>query len=228
MPRTALALLVVLTSGVLHAQTEGPRAFLVAVDDLHLDFRSTPRLRKTLQDLIAQLAREGDTWAVVSTGTSSISLAPTLDLSSVRDTISRFTGNGLKVREQLDAFGNPRTAEEIKHRQTVSDTTIAQAIKGLAASTDLPITVLYLGEGTDTRLARPLTGVVAAAQQARARILVFSPLDLRTEQNARPEEWAAYLEATRASLRTLAEETNGFGMYSRDQIDAALADLSRP
>jgi hypothetical protein len=56
----------------LNAQTpDPPRAFLLFIDDLHLDFRDTPRTRAVMQQLLRDVAREGDIWVVTTTGTSS-------------------------------------------------------------------------------------------------------------------------------------------------------------
>jgi hypothetical protein len=228
MRQIALALLVAFTPAVLDAQTPEPRRFLVAVDDLQLDFRHTPRLRDSLGKAVTALAREGDTWTVVSTGTSSVSLAPTRNVAAVRDTIRRFTGNRLTVRDHLDAFGNPDLATEVRHRWDVSNSTIARAIERLTSSGAGPIVVLYLGDGSDSRLLPPLTGVIDAALQAQAPVVVISPIEARAKPGVRPEEWAAYVAATRESLRVLAEQTGGITVFSKDELEPALAALAFP
>ena len=60
MSRIAILLLVlaVHAATAVNGQTpERPRVFLLVIDDLHLDFRDTPRVRKVLQDLGGSAAR---------------------------------------------------------------------------------------------------------------------------------------------------------------------------
>ena len=54
------------------------RIFLIFIDDLHLDFQQTPRLRTLLKDMLKNLIHDGDMFGIVSTGTSSISAATDL------------------------------------------------------------------------------------------------------------------------------------------------------
>jgi hypothetical protein len=49
------------------------RVFLIFIDDLHLDFRSTPKTRELLKKIGKDLIHDGDMFGIVTTGTSSIS-----------------------------------------------------------------------------------------------------------------------------------------------------------
>ena len=224
-PLILLATVVAVAGGGLGAQAPAPRAYLVAIDDLHLDFRATPRVRKVLQDLVAGAGQE-DTYALVTTGTSSIGLAPTPGGAALRSAVSRITGNGLKERAHLDAaVGDANRAAEIRHRASVSDVTIAEAITRIARSFARPPTILYVTDGYDARLVPAMPEVVRTTNEARGRMVVVSARDLVTRDppaDVRPDEWAAYVEATRASLRTLAEQTGGIAVFSQGELDAAL------
>ena len=46
------------------------RVFLIFIDDLHLDFRLTPRTRDLMQRILRNLVHEGDMFGIVSTGTA--------------------------------------------------------------------------------------------------------------------------------------------------------------
>jgi hypothetical protein len=48
------------------------RVFLIFIDDLHLDFRLTPRTRDLMGRMLKNLVHEGDMFGIVSTGTSSM------------------------------------------------------------------------------------------------------------------------------------------------------------
>ncbi len=44
------------------------RIFLLFVDDLHLDFRNTPRIRDLFKKISTELIHDGDMFGIVSTG----------------------------------------------------------------------------------------------------------------------------------------------------------------
>jgi len=223
-PLILLAIVVALAGDGIGAQAPGPRAYLVAIDDLHLDFRATPRVRKVLQDLAAS-GREEDTYALVTTGTSSIRLEPTPGVAALRAAVSRITGNGLRERAHLEASADANAATEIRHRASVSDVTIAEAITRLARSFSGPPTILYFTDGYDARLVPAMPEVVRTTKDARGRMIVVSARDLVPREppsDVRPAEWRAYLEATQASLRTLAEQTGGIAVFSQTELDATL------
>ena len=55
------------------------RIFLIFVDDLHLDFRNTGRIRDLFKKISDELVHEGDMFGIVSTGPSSIAIDLTYD-----------------------------------------------------------------------------------------------------------------------------------------------------
>src|SRR5690349_16393166 len=50
------------------------RIFLILVDDLHMDFRNTGRIRDIFKKIRRELIHDGDMFAIVSTGPSSIAV----------------------------------------------------------------------------------------------------------------------------------------------------------
>jgi hypothetical protein len=230
--RRLMALAIVMGTAVqaLGGQNPQPRALLVVVDDVHVDFRSTPRLRKLLQDL-SDSGRQDDTWALVTTGSSRIRLEPTRGTAGLRAAVGRITGNSLKLRDQLDAFGDADRTAVVRRRASLSDVVIAQAIEGIADVAAVPPTILYLTDGYDARMVPVMSEVVRATAEARARLIaIWIPGAIPGREppaDVRPDEWRAYLEATRASLRTLAEKTGGLAVFSREELDAAFARLTR-
>ena len=63
------------------------RIFIIFVDDLHLDFRNTGRIRDLFKKISTELIHEGDMFAIVSTGPSSIAIE--LDLRSASGSTRR-------------------------------------------------------------------------------------------------------------------------------------------
>src|SRR5688572_23181934 len=55
------------------------RIFLIFIDDLHLQFRETPRTRELIKKMLRNLIHDGDMFGIVSTGHSSISEQLTYD-----------------------------------------------------------------------------------------------------------------------------------------------------
>ena len=90
------------------------RVFLLFIDDLHLDFRETPRTRDLLKRMLKNLIHDGDMFGIVTTGTSSISQQLTYDRQVLDSAISRITGNALKPSEIIQggqgSNGPDRTA----------------------------------------------------------------------------------------------------------------------
>jgi hypothetical protein len=226
----ALAFAASLAVGAVRAQTPEPRTFLLAVDDLHLDFRSTPRARKILQDVVKG-AREDDAWALVTTGTSSVRVNPG-PASAVLAAVSRVVGNQIKARESLNAFGDPDRAAIVRRRASGADIMIGFAISYFARTTRGPLTIVYLTDGYDARMVPGMSEVVRATAETRSRLVVIAVRDIvapvDSPGDVKPEEWAAYVEATRTSIRALAEQAGGTAVFSREDLDAALTRLSRP
>jgi VWFA-related protein len=180
------------------------RVFIIFIDDLHLDFRQTPRTRWLIQHTLDTLAREGDVWSVVSTGASNLELAPTTDLTAVRAAIRRVTGNALGGRETSAAADAER-----RRRAAVAQQMTAEAIARVAAElTSGTLTVLYVSGGYHTRVVQPMPAVIEAARRVEARVIPIWPYD-GAPAGEPPDEWEAYVTATQDRLRTLAAETGG-------------------
>jgi len=226
----ALALVVAAAVDVIGGQTPAPRTVLLVVDAGHIDFRQTPRLRRLLQDLVKR-SRQEDRWVLVTTGSADVHIETTHGVADILPAISRVTGNDLAIREQLNAFGDPDRAAIVRRRMLLADIATGQAISEAAHRSAGPPAIVYLTGGYDARLVPAMSETVHAIAEVRARLIAVSVGDLVPREPAsdvRPEEWTAYVDATRASIRTLAEQTGGTPVFSRDDLDAALARLSQP
>ena len=60
------------------------RIFLLFVDDLHLDFRNTGRIRDLFKKIAKNLIHDGDMFGIVSTGPSSLAIDMTYDKQAAR------------------------------------------------------------------------------------------------------------------------------------------------
>ena len=63
-PVALACLLALAVAAPAHAQEPAPpRSYLLFIDDLHLDFRQTPRTRAVMQRALKALARDGGLWS---------------------------------------------------------------------------------------------------------------------------------------------------------------------
>src|SRR5262245_55007857 len=76
-----------------------PVTWLIFIDDLHLDFRNTGRIRTMLRTLSAELILEGDHVAISSSGPSALAVDLTTDRQLIDGAIKRATGNALKYED---------------------------------------------------------------------------------------------------------------------------------
>src|SRR5262249_57903807 len=72
------------------------RIFMIFVDDLHMDFNNTGRIRDLFKKVAKELIHEGDMFGIVSTGPSSIAIDMTYDHTHLADTITKIPATALK------------------------------------------------------------------------------------------------------------------------------------
>ena len=80
------------------------RIFILFVDDLHLDFRNTGRIRDLFKKISKELIHEGDMFGIVSTGPSSLQIDLTYDHRRLAG------GDEEDFRRRPRAEGHPRRA----------------------------------------------------------------------------------------------------------------------
>jgi VWFA-related protein len=125
------------------------RVFLLFIDDLHLDFRSTPRTRDLLKRMMRLLIHEGDMFGIVSTGHSSISEQLTYDRQILESAISRVTGGGLRPKEIIDGMQGSQGPTELRHRAHVAFSTAYDLMRNLEKLQNRRKAVIYLSSGYD-------------------------------------------------------------------------------
>ena len=227
----ALGLVLALVFGIgLRGQVPAEsRTFLLLYDDLHLEFGSTPRVRDLTLRMVTDLTRQGDRWAIVSTGTSSISVPPT-SAAAAQSAIRRVTGNGHTARSFLDARQRPDSALELRRRAAVALSTATGAIKAVSqAQGGAPFAVLYVSNGYDLDPSAEPAALIRAAVDANAHVYTIDPRGLSNvaaTQRVGQADWNAYLDATRTVLTTLASRTQGIAAFTEADLDSALARLA--
>ena len=125
------------------------RVFLLFIDDLHLDFRSTPRTRELIKKMLKLLIHEGDMFGIVTTGYSSISEQLTYDRQVLDSAISRITGGGLKAKEIIESQQGSNGPTELRHRAHVAFSTAYDLMRNLEKLQNRRKAVIYISSGYD-------------------------------------------------------------------------------
>jgi VWFA-related protein len=125
------------------------RIFLIFVDDLHLDFRNTGRIRELFKKISKELIHEGDMFGIVSTGPSSISIDLTYDRKRLDQAINKITGSGLAPKDILDVPEGANGPPEVRYRAHVAFSTANDIINNLAQVHNRRKAFIYVSNGYD-------------------------------------------------------------------------------
>jgi VWFA-related protein len=125
------------------------RIFLIIVDDLHLDFRNTGRIRDLFKRVSKTLVHEGDMFGIVSTGPSSLAIDLTYDHKILEDAIKRITGNGLRPSDVIQGQDGPDGPSEVRYRAHVAFSTAYDILRQLEKVTNRRKAVIWVSNGSD-------------------------------------------------------------------------------
>ena len=125
------------------------RVFLIFIDDLHLDFRMTPRTRDLMKRMLRNLIHDGDMFGIVSTGTSSISEQLTYDRQVLESAISGVTGSGLRPEDIIKSMQSSQGHPELRYRAHVAFSTAYQLMRNLESLRNRRKAVIYISSGYD-------------------------------------------------------------------------------
>jgi len=125
------------------------RIFLIIVDDLHLDFRNTGRIRDLFKRVSKHLVHEGDMFGIVSTGPSSLAIDLTYDHKILADAIKRITGNGLRPSDVIQGAEGADGPSEVRYRAHVAFSTAYDILRQLEKVTNRRKAVIWVSNGYD-------------------------------------------------------------------------------
>ena len=208
------------------------RAWLFLVDDLHIEFMHTGRLRDLLRTAAKELIGDGDRYLLRASGPSgSGSVAATADRDLIVPAIRFMTGNGLKA---IDITRNPAPAavREVLYRDNVSLDTFDNAVTALAAEEAPRKAMILVSWGFDIEGFPAIADRLdALASRARASGIAIFAIDARgfgadllPDPRVDASAWQRYLDSTRRSLSLIAEGTGGFVV---ERVSEPHADLNR-
>jgi VWFA-related protein len=130
------------------ADTAG-RILLFFVDDLHLDFRNTGRIRELFKKIQTNLLHEGDMWGMVSTGPSSIAIDMTYDPKRFEEAMKKISGNGLKPSDIIEGPQGAEGPSEVRYRAHVAFSTAYDLMKNMEQVQNRRKALVYVSNGYD-------------------------------------------------------------------------------
>jgi VWFA-related protein len=125
------------------------RIFVFFVDDQHLQFHNTGRVRELFNKISKELLHEGDMWGMVSSGPSSLSIQMTYDRNRFQEAIKKITGNELKPNDIINGPSGPGGPSEIRYRAHVAFSTVEETLKNLESVHNRRKALVYVSDGYD-------------------------------------------------------------------------------
>src|SRR6476661_3740166 len=125
------------------------RIFLIFVDDLHLDFRNTGRIRELFKKIAKDLIHDGDMFGIVSTGPSSLSVDLTYDRKRLDQAIEKISGAGLSPKDILDSPEGQQGVPEVRYRAHVAFSTAYDIMGNLEQVHNRRKAFIYVSNGYD-------------------------------------------------------------------------------
>jgi VWFA-related protein len=125
------------------------RIFVFFVDDQHLRFHDTGRVRQLFEKFGKELLHEGDLFGMVSSGPSSISMQMTYDKTRFNDAVKKITGNELKPDDIINGSSGPGGPSEVRYRARVAFSTVEETLKNLEAVHNRRKALIYVSDGYD-------------------------------------------------------------------------------
>jgi hypothetical protein len=205
--------------------------WLVVVDDLHLDFRGTGRLRDLLRATADAVVQDDDLVSAMSTGPSGVMFRDSAGPRAFKDSVKRITGNGLKDDDVVD--GTRQSRQEVAYRTRtalVAATAFVEAHHTSPSSRTRVLLVISRGWAIEPSGDPAVTGASAfdsldmtiAALGAVA--ISVTPPDLSSPLPARAAA-RRHAEAKAASLQRLVQPSGGFAAI--DAVEGRAAIMSK-
>ena len=125
------------------------RIFLFFVDDLHVEFGNTGRLRDLFKRISRELVHEGDMFAIVSSGPSSIAVDMTYDRRRLDEAVKKMTGNELRPSDIISGMSSSQGPAEVRFRAHTAFATVRDVLKQLEQVHNRRKAIVYVSDGYD-------------------------------------------------------------------------------
>ena len=125
------------------------RIFLFFVDDLHLQFHNTGRIRDLFKKISKELVHDGDMFGIVSSGPSSIAIDMTYDKNRLDEAIKKIAGNELKPTDIINGPSGAQGPSEVRYRAHVAFSTVNDILQNLEQVHNRRKALVYVSDGYD-------------------------------------------------------------------------------
>jgi VWFA-related protein len=125
------------------------RVFLFFVDDLHMQFQNSGRVRELFKKIQNNLIHEGDLFGIVSSGPSSIAQDMTYDRKRFDEAIKKIAGSGLKPSEIIERGTGSEGPTELRYNAHVAFSTMEEALNNLEKVHNRRKALVWVSEGYD-------------------------------------------------------------------------------
>ena len=125
------------------------RIFLFFVDDLHLQFHNTGRVRQLFQKIAKELVHEGDMFGIVSSGPSSIAVDMTYDKNRLDEAIKKIAGSELSPTDIIQGPSGAEGPSEVRYRAHVAFSTVNDLLNNLESVHNRRKALVYVSDGYD-------------------------------------------------------------------------------
>src|SRR5438552_4329396 len=125
------------------------RIFLFFVDDLHLQFHNTGRVRELFKKISKELVHDGDMFGIVSSGPSSIAIDMTYDKARLDEAIKKIAGNELKPSDIIQGPSGAEGPSEVRYRAHVAFSTVNDTLQNLEQVHNRRKALVYVSDGYD-------------------------------------------------------------------------------
>jgi VWFA-related protein len=125
------------------------RIFLFFVDDLHLQFHNTGRVRQLFQKIAKELVHEGDMFGIVSSGPSSIAVDMTYDKTRLDEAIKKIAGSELSPTDIIQGPSGSDGPSEVRYRAHVAFSTVNDLLNNLESVHNRRKALVYVSDGYD-------------------------------------------------------------------------------
>src|SRR5881275_963866 len=125
------------------------RIFLFFVDDLHLQFHNTGRVRDLFKRISKELVHDGDMFGIVSSGPSSIAVDMTYDKARLEESIKKIAGNELSPTDIINGASGAEGPSEVRYRAHVAFSTVNDLLNNLESVHNRRKALVYVSDGYD-------------------------------------------------------------------------------
>ena len=125
------------------------RIFLFFIDDLHMQFSNSGRVRELFKKVEKTLVHEGDLFGFVSSGPASIAIDMTYDRRRFDDAIAKIAGSGLKPSEIIQQGTGAGGPTELRYNAHVAFSTMREALDNLEKVHNRRKALVWVSEGYD-------------------------------------------------------------------------------